>query len=74
MVCTSMKRTILLNVDLLERARLSAGLLKSEVAHKAGISRNAVYLAFSKGQAGVLVARGIAKALGIPLNGLWVEA
>lgn len=67
------KRTVILDIDCLERARLSRGLFRKEVAQMAAVCPSSVYRAFSGGAVGVGVARRIAKVLDLDLASLWID-
>jgi transcriptional regulator with XRE-family HTH domain len=64
-------RQIILNSLRIEMARVSQGLLRHELAEKAGVSLSALNRACQTGRAGIRVARSIARALDVDLATLW---
>lgn len=67
------KRTILLDIEKVERARLRQGLYRYEVAAAARLGKSTVYQALRTGHVGIKVARAIAGALGLDLADLWID-
>jgi len=67
------KGICVLDVRVLEDARLAKGLLKREVREQAGISKSSMHIAFSSGSVGIRVAREIARVLDLDLADLWVR-
>ncbi|MBN1489971.1 MAG: helix-turn-helix transcriptional regulator [Phycisphaerae bacterium] len=64
---------VVLNARLIDDIRTRRGLLKKDVAAKAGVAPATLSLVFSGRPVGVRVARGVARALRVPVSALIVS-
>ncbi|MFH1749106.1 MAG: helix-turn-helix transcriptional regulator [Planctomycetota bacterium] len=65
-----MKTLVTLDVDRVERRRISLGMLKYELAQAAGVHGNSITAATNGRAVGLVVAKKVAAALGVKLKTL----